>query len=114
MECPDISNLVLSDESRRGLARIKSIPGLANSLARSLSGGLIVNIFASPTPVPATIYTIHSTDWNTFSRAMGSIPAIARGSIEREAYNQWITAQMSKNFAEAIFWEAVTNGCSPR
>ena len=114
MDCPNIGNLVLSNESRKGIQRIKSIPGLANNLAKSVGYGQVVNLFVSPTPSAATIYSIQSTDWRLFSRAMFSIPSIARASIANEARDQWIDAQLKNRFAEAKFWEAVANGCTLR
>lgn len=76
-----------------------------------MAGGQIVNIFVSPTPPAATLYSIHSADWVTFATALSGIPAIARASMQTEAYNEWIESQLRNNFAESQFWKAVYDGC---
>jgi hypothetical protein len=104
MDCPSISGLKLSDDSKKAISRIKKIPGLADKLASSMAASKIINIFASPTPPAVTIYSIHSTDWRTFSHAMVSVPEIARMSIVKEAQNQWTNAQFRNNHEESKFW----------
>lgn len=111
MHCPDISHLPLSDSSRKTIERIKSIPGLANELAVSLSAGKLINIFAAATPAPVTINSIEKSDWHGYIDAMASIPIIARSKLKKEAHQQWINAQFNNNVAEARFWEAVADGC---
>ncbi|MFA5531412.1 MAG: hypothetical protein WDA11_12170 [Thiohalomonadaceae bacterium] len=111
MNCPDIRNLRLSDASLKAIERIKRKPGLAKALQGSMAGGQIVNIFVSPTPPAATLYSIHSADWVTFATALSGIPAIARASMQTEAYNEWIESQLRNNFAESQFWKAVYDGC---
>jgi hypothetical protein len=41
MDCPEISGLSLSAESKRGIKRITDVPGLANALAGSTTGRLV-------------------------------------------------------------------------
>lgn len=114
MDCPAISGLKLSEESIRGISRIKNIPGLANKLAGSMSASQIISIFASPTPPSVTIYSIHSMDWHTFSHAMAGVPAIAKASMVKEAQNQWASAQLRNKHLESKFWRAVADGCRIR
>lgn len=114
MECPEINNLVLSDGSRKAIERIKRIPGLANRLASATAASQVVVLFVSPTPPAATLYSVHSTEWKTFATAMASVPSIARGSMQREAWSAWQEAQLRNNHAESQFWEAVANGCQLR
>jgi hypothetical protein len=103
--------LKLSDESREGIRRIKNIPEIGNKLAGAAGGGLILNIFASPTPPLVTINSIRSTDWHTFSQAMFGVSEIVRRSILKEAQNQWSSAQFRNSFNESRFWKAVAYGC---
>ncbi len=103
----DISNLKLSEKSRRAVSDIKSFMDSGNLLSGSLAATPFYVIFGTPSMTKNafdTLATIREHDWITFGNAMAGASQFTRSQIFRIAYEQEIYTYGE----ERKFWNCVS------
>lgn len=107
MECPTIQHLTFSKRSKEALDEIKRIKSLSNLLSTFLVSGTLSTIFLGANSASST-YSVYSTDFETLTKAMNSVPVFTRSLIEKIAGR---TQMYITNPKEKQFWKAVYLGC---
>lgn len=107
MACPDIEGLKFSPNSRKALADIQRLRGLADALATVITAGVFMNIFVRSSVLTSS-NNIRTTDWKKWSQAMRSIPDTLRERIRLIAFDQ---SQVHPFGDEHKFWSAIVDGC---
>lgn len=109
VDCPTIVGLKFDQRSIEGIERIKEIREISSALLIAMPVGVFANIFLG-NKISEISFSIFSTDWERFSKAMAGIPAIVRREIEKEVDYQVL--DHFSNPQQRAFWEAVGKGCA--
>jgi hypothetical protein len=107
MQCPNLGEIAFSAHSVQAINEIRRKKELGKLLAVVVSAGHVINIFLGNDALKAT-YSLQSTDFVAFARAMKAIPDVARAAIYKTATEAWY---YSSNHKERQFWQAIASGC---
>ncbi len=107
MQCPTIDHVEFSQRSQDAIEEIRKVERFSMSLQRVAVGGVVLNIFAGNNSLQSS-YAITSTDFVALSKALASIPSIARRRISNIAQE---SAFYVNDLDEKQFWSAVVAGC---
>jgi hypothetical protein len=107
MKCPHIKNMTFSQTSINALDEIKRKKQLSNLLSTFLVTGNLSTIFLGANTLSST-YSVYSTDFDTLTRAMKTVPILIRSQVENIAADTYMGLT---NYKEKQFWKAVYLGC---
>ncbi|WP_444932060.1 hypothetical protein ACJJIF_09940 [Microbulbifer sp. SSSA002] len=111
MSCTTITGLNLDKASQSALDRIKEKKNIGNLLAATVTTGVFNSIFTKNKP-PVAALNISQTDWELYSKAMASLPAIQKRAIQKEIDLMIIHYQMGKYDHNHIqFWKGMKHAC---
>lgn len=108
MECPTLGEIKFSKESIEAIEEIRKIKIASKNLIKAIGYGHITNILLSNDALQAQ-YSLYSTDFEKMSKAMASVPAIAKKRIADISGIAYMTVLDHK---ERRFWKAIYSGCS--
>lgn len=111
MSCSPITNLLLDNESKVALERIKTKQNLSKLLGTAISAGIFSSIFTKNKP-PVAAFNITQTDWELYSKAMAALPIIQKRVIEKEIDLMILHYQMGKyDYKHVQFWKGMKHAC---
>ena len=110
MSCPSIEGLVLDEESKRAIDEIRQKGRLAEYIGVMSAAGVVANILNSRQPSMVS-YNIYQTDYQSFAKAMASVPTLYKRVVENIASLQELRSH--NNYKQMVFWKAVREGCTP-
>lgn len=109
--CIPIHDLVLDQESKDALQRIKKKTSLAETIGTLVSLGVMHSIFTRSN-VPQAAINITNTDFNLFAEAIGSLDTIEKAVIEKEIDLMIVSYQLGQyDHKHVSFWKNLKNGC---
>lgn len=108
MECPDIRSLELDRADKEALEEIRKAQRAGNLLEIVMPSGVLTTIFLGNNAAQAS-YSIHSTDWLLFTRAMNALPNLIRHRVSQVAKLRILSGGLSNE--QRQFWDAVDKGC---
>ncbi|WP_220813248.1 hypothetical protein [Pseudomonas paralcaligenes] len=108
--CEPVQGLVFDEKSKEALAKINQRKEFSAYLSTALSVGMVSSIFTKSN-LPTASYNITQADWGLYKQAVGAIPEVVRGAIEKEAMLMSLHYVKANDRKLASFWEGIASGC---
>jgi hypothetical protein len=106
-----IINLVLDDESKAALERIRQKKKFAKILTVMTSVGVLNSLFTK-NKLPVTAFNISQNYWDLYAQSMTSLPRVQKKLTQKEVDMMITHYQMNGyDHKHVQFWNGIKSGC---